>query len=321
MGTMVLRHAPPSVLMVTAFSRDEARQRASQAGAPVAALLAKPVTPSTLLDACLEVLLPRRPVAAKAERADAALARHRQALAGTHLLLVEDNPVNQELACELLRRAGIEVTVADNGRTALEMLERQAFDGVLMDCQMPELDGYEATRRLRQDPRWARLPVIAMTANAMVGDRDEALAAGMNDHVAKPIKLGELFATLARWIPPAAGRNAAPGAFDEAALIDSGVQPGSAFHRRLLAMFAERGGHFDARFNAAAADPATAARLAHDLKSEAALLGASRLSSLAAELEAACAQGEPAPRVQAQLALVRAELASALQALAANPPA
>ena len=324
LGQMALRHAPPSVLMVTAFSRDEARQRASQAGAPVATLLSKPVTPSTLLDACLEVLLPARSAAARAPRADsadAALARHRQALAGARLLLVEDNPVNQELACELLQRAGIEVTVADNGRAALETLERQSFDGVLMDCQMPELDGYEATRRLRQDPRWARLPVIAMTANAMVGDRDDALAAGMNDHVAKPIKLGDLFATLARWIPARGRPPAAPGGFDDAALLDSGVQPGSAFHRRLLAMFAERNGHFDARFSAAAGDHAAAARMAHDLKSEAALLGASRLSRLAADLEAACAEGAPAAQVQARLALVRTELASALQTLATNTAA
>ena len=78
------------------------------------------------------------------------------------------------------------------------MLEQQTFDGVLMDCQMPELDGYETTRRLRQDARWRQLPVIAMTANAMVGDRDKALAAGMNDHIAKPIKLAQLFGTLAR---------------------------------------------------------------------------------------------------------------------------
>jgi CheY-like chemotaxis protein/HPt (histidine-containing phosphotransfer) domain-containing protein len=294
----------------------------------VAALLAKPVTPSTLLDACLNVLLPARPAAGRPAGADAALAQHQQSLAGTRLLLVEDNPVNQELACELLRRAGIEVSVAGNGLVALQMLEQQAFDGVLMDCQMPVLDGYEATRRLRQDARWARLPVIAMTANAMVGDRDDALAAGMNDHVSKPIKLGELFAALARWIRPAAttaastGATAGAGHFDEAALRDSGVQPGSAFHHRLLSMFAARNRDFDARFSAAAAttERGTAARLAHDLKSDAALLGARRLSALAADLEAACAQGAPAPRVQAQLALVRAELASALQALAGTPP-
>ena len=80
------------------------------------------------------------------------------------------------------------------------MLERERYDGVLMDCQMPVLDGYEATRRLRRQPQWHDLPVIAMTANAMVGDREKALAAGMNDHIAKPINVDEMYRTLARWV-------------------------------------------------------------------------------------------------------------------------
>ena len=82
------------------------------------------------------------------------------------------------------------------------MLGQQPFDGVLMDCQMPVMDGYAATRALREQPQWRDLPVIAMTANALVGDRDKVLAAGMNDHIAKPIKIDQMFATLARWIRP-----------------------------------------------------------------------------------------------------------------------
>ncbi|HLY90165.1 MAG TPA: ATP-binding protein, partial [Acetobacteraceae bacterium] len=114
-------------------------------------------------------------------------------LAGVKILLVEDNFYNQELAVELLRGAGIDVTLAADGRQALELLERQRFDGVLMDCQMPVMDGYEATRLLRQRPDLRDLPVIAMTANAMVGDRDKVLAAGMNDHIVKPINVEEMF--------------------------------------------------------------------------------------------------------------------------------
>ena len=312
---MTMRHRPPAVLMVTAFSRDEARRRATQAAAPVAAMLAKPVTPSALLDACMDVLLPSRAVPATVESQNAILARHRQALAGARLLLVEDNPVNQELACELLRRAGIEVVLADNGMRALEMLERQVFDAVLMDCQMPELDGYEATRRLRQDARWAQLPVIAMTANAMVGDRDKALAAGMNDHVPKPIKPAQLFGTLARWIGSAGAARAVAGPFDEAALRESGVEPGSALHTRLLTMFADRSSHFGARFRSAGGDRVTATRMAHDLKSEAALLGARQLSTVAAELEAACEQDGPDREIEARLDRVLGELAPVLHAL------
>jgi len=316
---MVLRHKPPAVLMVTAFSRDEARQRATEAAAPVAAMLAKPVTSSTLLDACLDVLLPVRAGSAEVESETTTLARQRSSLAGARLLLVEDNPVNQELACHLLRRAGIHVVVADNGMRALEMLEQHAFDGVLMDCQMPELDGYEATRRLRRDTRWAQLPVIAMTANAMVGDRDKALAAGMNDYVSKPIRLGRLFDTLARWIRAGGSARAVQGPFDEAALRESGVEPGSALHGRLLAMFAERSSYFSARFQAAAGDRVTATRMAHDLKSEAALLGARALSAAAADLEAACARDAPDQEVEAQLQRVRAALAPVLLELHAAP--
>jgi CheY-like chemotaxis protein len=95
------------------------------------------------------------------------------------------------------------VSMAGNGQEALEMVERQDFDAVLMDCQMPVMDGYAATRALRRQPQRQSLPIIAMTANAMVGDRDAALAAGMNDHIAKPINVDEMFATLARWISPA----------------------------------------------------------------------------------------------------------------------
>jgi CheY-like chemotaxis protein len=98
------------------------------------------------------------------------------------------------------------VSVARNGQEALDVLGREDFDAVLMDCQMPVMDGYAATRALRRQPQRQTLPVIAMTANAMVGDRDAALAAGMNDHIAKPININEMFATLARWVTPGSPR-------------------------------------------------------------------------------------------------------------------
>ncbi|MBH1987154.1 MAG: response regulator [Burkholderiales bacterium] len=124
-------------------------------------------------------------------------------LAGLRVLLVEDNEVNQELAVALLERVGISVTVAGNGRQAWEALQASegdgAFDCVLMDCQMPEMDGYTATRLIRQEPRWSRLPIVAMTANAMTGEREKVVAAGMNDHVPKPIPVGELYRKLGLW--------------------------------------------------------------------------------------------------------------------------
>jgi signal transduction histidine kinase/ActR/RegA family two-component response regulator len=121
-------------------------------------------------------------------------------LQGARILLVEDNEVNRLVARKILEKAGLAVQMAHNGAEALALLEKESFDLVLMDIQMPEMDGLEATRRLRAEPRFANLPIVAMTAHAMSGDRELSLAAGMNDHITKPIKLPELFGALARWI-------------------------------------------------------------------------------------------------------------------------
>ncbi|MEO5342717.1 MAG: ATP-binding protein [Gammaproteobacteria bacterium SHHR-1] len=123
-------------------------------------------------------------------------------LRGARILLVEDNPVNQELVSELLAQQEIEVQVADDGQQALQALARETFDGVLMDCQMPVMDGFEATRRIREQEALRQLPVIALTANTLKGDKDKVLAVGMNDHIGKPINPDQLLITLARWVRP-----------------------------------------------------------------------------------------------------------------------
>jgi CheY-like chemotaxis protein len=120
------------------------------------------------------------------------------------MLLVEDNEINRELAGQLLRDAGITVSLAENGREAVEKVTTESFDGVLMDVQMPEMDGYQAARVIRARPELAGLPIIAMTANAMAADRAKALAAGMNEHVPKPIDPGDLYAAIRRWCKPRA---------------------------------------------------------------------------------------------------------------------
>jgi PAS domain S-box-containing protein len=194
----------PVVLMMSALSCDAVLQRLAEQQLTAGALLVKPVTPSNLVDACnaaLGFVVPG--VANHAAREAAPPADPRASLRGARVLLVEDNEVNREVALALLGSVGIDVSMAGNGQEALEMVERQDFDAVLMDCQMPVMDGYAATRALRRQPQRQSLPIIAMTANAMVGDRDAALAAGMNDHIAKPINVDEMFATLARWISPA----------------------------------------------------------------------------------------------------------------------
>jgi len=196
------RHPTPTVLMLTAFCRDEVQRRLDQQHLAVGALLTKPITPSTLFDACIAALDLESFRPTRTGHREAALQRHRTSLNGARVLLVEDNAINRELAVDLLSRAGLVVSVACDGQEALDILARQGFDCVLMDCQMPVMDGYTATRMLRQQPHLKDVPVIAMTANAMVGDREKVLAAGMNDHIAKPIKVDEAFATIARWARP-----------------------------------------------------------------------------------------------------------------------
>jgi CheY-like chemotaxis protein len=164
--------------------------------APLAAWLAKPVKPSALHDMIATILLGAESSALPAaEPGSGAPLGERHPL---RILLAEDNPVNRKLALRLLSQLSYQAAVAENGKQAIEALERDEFDLVLMDVQMPELDGLEATRRIRA--RWPEreLRIVAMTANAMAGDREACLAAGMNDYIAKPIRPAELAAALER---------------------------------------------------------------------------------------------------------------------------
>ncbi|MFJ3077845.1 MULTISPECIES: ATP-binding protein [Pseudomonas] len=128
--------------------------------------------------------------------------------AGERILLVEDNPVNQSVIEAMLRSLGLEVSVAHDGLQAVEQVSQQRFSAVLMDCRLPQLDGYEATRRIRLLPGTAQLPIIALTANALQGDRERCMAAGMNDYLSKPFRRTDLQRILQRWLP---GRTAATG--------------------------------------------------------------------------------------------------------------
>jgi PAS domain S-box-containing protein len=322
LAALALRHPPPTVLMLTAFTRDEVERRLTAQGVAVAATLVKPVTPSTLLDACLAALqAPGRRPSRSAQREEA-LAAHGAQLAGSHVLLVEDNPINQELARDILGRAGIVVQVADNGQQALDCLARENFDAVLMDCQMPVMDGYAATRELRRHERWQQLPVIAMTANAMAGDREAVLAAGMSDHVAKPIKVEDLFATLARWIRGPAAPSPQLEALDSRGAL-AGLNGDERLYRRLLAMFAQRETRFAERFRAAraAGDRDGAMRMAHDLRSVSATLGARTVAEAAGLLEQACLRSAPTDELEALLTDVAQQLEPLLEGLQRQAPA
>jgi len=188
----------PAVLLISGSETAEALAAAQAAGVALQGVLGKPVT-SLALSQALRAALRERPAQAPVEPTRRlSLKESMTQLAGKRVLLVEDNPVNQQLARELLVRAGVDVYVVNHGQEALDWLaEHPPVDAVLMDCQMPVMDGYTATRQIRQHPQWARLPVIAMTANVMSQDVEEAMAAGMNAHIGKPINIPEMFATLA----------------------------------------------------------------------------------------------------------------------------
>ena len=190
----------PKVILVTAYGREDIMHDAQEV--KLDGFLLKPVSSSLLFDTILSTIGKQIPkhVFATPKRKHAA--QPAGSARGARILLVEDNLVNQEVAKEILTQAGLVPTVANNGKEALAVLESIPFDGVLMDVQMPEMDGYAATRALRGQDRWQDLPVIAMTANAMAGDREKCLEAGMNDYVSKPINPDELLATIERWVKP-----------------------------------------------------------------------------------------------------------------------
>ncbi|MDL2279267.1 response regulator [Desulfovibrio sp. OttesenSCG-928-G11] len=203
---MGLERTPP-IILVTAFGRTDLQGQAETAG--IRHVLLKPVSPSQLFNSVLDAMQSdiHMPAHSGVESpADDEAAR----FPGLQVLLVEDNVVNQQVAEEILRQEGISVEVANNGQEAVDILKERpdAFDLVLMDLQMPVMDGYMATRALRAMPALKDMPIVAMTAHAMSGERENCIAAGMNDHVAKPIEVGKLFDVIARWTPDAASRAA-----------------------------------------------------------------------------------------------------------------
>ncbi|MCB1734829.1 MAG: PAS domain S-box protein [Gammaproteobacteria bacterium] len=332
-----LGDAVPRVVLVTAYGREEALENAGDDD--LSAVLIKPVSSSTLLDTILTSLGQEGLVRRRSHDAEADAAGHRAALNGARILLVEDNEINQELATELLEMAHITVTVVGDGRQALDILEASpdAFDGVLMDCQMPVLDGYAATRELRTQERFANLPVIAMTANAMAGDREKVLDAGMNDHIAKPISVVDMFATMSRWIQVPADRrvyaseevgSAVPG--DDVWVDLPGNLPGidmdaglarvagnRALYRKVLIKYRDSQRAFLNDFAAARSDsdPKAATRVAHTVKGVSGNIGASDVQAAAAELEQACRRGAPESDLDALAAHVAEHLAAVLAGL------
>ena len=191
----------PKVIMLTAFGDEELKRQAGNAGVDV--ILQKPIGGSVLFDTIVGVfgrddarIMPSR------RKAPDAAAEFMTKVSGARVLLVEDNALNRDVARGVLEQVGVIVEEAHDGQEAVRMAGQTRYDAVLMDIQMPVMDGMTATHQIRKDRRCQKLPIIAMTAHALEGDRQKSLAAGMNDHVTKPIDNKKLYATLAQWINP-----------------------------------------------------------------------------------------------------------------------
>ena len=299
----------PAVILITAYGSDEILEEKSQ-NPMISAVLTKPVTSSILLDS-ISPLFGHQSVQPLGKKQNDILESYKRQLAGANVLLVEDHSFNQELAIELLESANMSVTLAKNGLEALEKLSQDphAYDGVLMDCQMPLMDGYETTLRIREKPRWKHLPIIAMTANVMQQDVQRAHEVGMNDHISKPIDIEQLFLTMSKWIHPTQSSDAKtqvaesiehnshlrenelpqiPGINTEKGMLNSNNNP--ELYKRLLCKFAEEQASFSGQFRQELAQKGglkDALRLAHNLKTVCATVGATGLAEQAEQLEMA----------------------------------
>jgi len=312
----------PAVIMVTAYGREEVMKRAKHAG--IKGFLVKPVNASVLFNTIMEVFGKEIETKRVRKISRALDSEALDAIFGARILLVEDNEINQQVASEILENAGLVVKIANHGKEAVEKVQTDEFDAVLMDLQMPVMDGMTATSEIRKweakfrIPHSApRIPIIAMTAHAMAEDREKSLKAGMDDHVVKPIDPNELFSALIRWIKPDPERirraellrRAREGEtdleLDESVLpselpgiaIESGlatVAGNEKLYRKLLGKFLESNADVvdEIRTNLKRKDMETASRLAHTVKGVAGNLGFTDLYPAAGELEKAIKKKE-----------------------------
>ncbi len=353
----------PKIIIATAYGREEVMQRSEKVG--VDGFLLKPVGQSVLFDAIMVAFGKEALEVEAVARVRGSDEEGLRKIRGARVLLAEDNEINQQVAKEILEQAGLVVRIANNGQEALDLVRANTFDAVLMDVQMPVMDGYTATREIR---KWeggsgkeeggmrkegtSSIPIIAMTAHAMSGDHEKSIAAGMNDHITKPIDPEKLLGTLARWIgprdrtatsPAAAPASIGPQAKEPAPLeqplpdvlpefdVAEGLQRlmgNRALYRKLLANFATQYIQAAATIRSAldAGDFEQAHGLVHAIKGVAGNLAAKDLQVQSAALEKLVKHADPSsPPPAAELnrahAAFRESLGRALDAVRSLIPA
>ncbi len=320
----------PAIIMVTAFGREEVMEKAQEAG--VSGFLIKPVNQSLLFETMMQVFGPTGGPEASPWDEQPDLTPD---LAGLRVLLVEDAVMNQQVATEILESAGIFVDLAENGQEAVEALSQSRYDLVLMDVQMPVMGGFEATRLIRANPAHKDLPIIAMTAHAMRGAREECLAAGMNDYITKPIDTTQLFGVMATWLkdrlavagegrPRAPRRDPAPRDLPDLPELPGldtrkGVQRlngNQALYRGLLATFASSYAPAAAEIREALdqGDFGAAERIAHTVKGVAGNISADGVFAAAREVETAC-RNRASDLIDLHLPALAEELRRVVQAI------
>ncbi|OYW55042.1 MAG: hypothetical protein B7Y80_08770 [Hyphomicrobium sp. 32-62-53] len=325
----------PRFMMVTAYGREEVMEEAARGG--IDTVLVKPVSNSVLFETVSRLIVGHVDEAnARQIEPQPESLPHAAALEGVEVLLVEDNVINQQVADEILSSSGLKVTIAENGAEAVDFVRKKTFDVVLMDMQMPVMDGLTATQKIRELFPDLTTPIIAMTANASEADRKRCLTAGMVDHIPKPIDPADLFRTLLKWVSrPASDPSesaAAPAVQPPSGADRLAAVPGLDIVKGLKCMSGSRTLYekilrtfLTTQLNVAneirealeRRDDARAEQLAHTLRGVAGTIGASAVQDLAAKLEDGCKTRAPQDQMTADLAALKTEMDVLLSALQA----
>lgn len=297
----------PVIIMITTHSEDEVLNEASRREVILSDMLAKPACKSALFNAIINHFGHEDIVDKATSYTSKQGMTAREKLRGARVLLVEDNKLNQELAQELLSDEGVIVTLANNGLEALKLLGQDSFDGILMDMQMPIMDGITAVKEIRKKQRFKDLPIIAMTANAMIGDKDKVLSVGMNDHIAKPVDVNQMFITMSKWINSSQQTidaidhsiedKQSPLQLQSLATLGINIDKGIAncagkenLYLRMLKMFSDgRSDTIEQLIDdSAKGDIEAVQSIAHSLRGASGTIGASAVSEASMALELAC---------------------------------